>query len=91
MSFSVPKIEAKYSAIYSNYTWTLMIIEATPPLSLSTSMMASEVELRLKERHELRKAALEEKRKEKSKDVSEEETSDYFRKQFSRQQDIIES
>ena len=68
-----------------------MIIEATPLLSLSTSMMASEVELRLKERYELRKAALEEKRKEKSKDVSEEETSDYFRKQFSRQQDVIES
>lgn len=54
-------------------------------------MMASEVELRLKERHELRKAALQEKRKERAKDVSEEETSDYFRKQFSQQQDVIES
>ena len=68
-----------------------MIIETTPPLYLSTSMMASEIEVRLKERHELRKAALEEKRKERAKDVSEEETSDYFRKQFTRQQDIIES
>ena len=46
--------------------------------------MASKVEIRLKERDEARKTALEQKRKERAEETKETETHDYFSSQFSK-------